>query len=116
MRVLLDRHLPYRLRQHFAAPIEVVTVGYQGWKGIKNGELLRKVSSEFDAFITTDKGFLYQQNLEKIQMGIVLYPINGICSARSLCLATVCYIKRRRIKLIWYYWMLRVTATHISHR
>ena len=72
MRVLLDEHLPYRLRQLFAAPIEVVTVGYQGWKGIKNGELLRKASAEFDAFITMDKGFLYQQNLEKIQIGIVL--------------------------------------------
>ena len=72
MRVLLDEHLPYRLRQLFAASIEVVTVGYQRWKGMKNGELLRKASTEFDAFITMDKGFLYQQNLEKIQIGIVL--------------------------------------------
>ena len=72
MRVLLDEHLPHRLRQLFAAPIEVVTVGYQGWQGLKNGELLRKTSVEFDAFITMDKGFLYQQNLEKIQIGIVL--------------------------------------------
>ena len=72
MRVLLDEHLPHRLRQLFTAPIEVVTVGYQGWKGLKNGELLRKASVEFDAFVTMDKGFLYQQNLEKIQISIVL--------------------------------------------
>ena len=72
MRVLLDEHLPHRLRELFAASVEVVTVGYQGWKGIKNGELLQKASAEFDAFITMDKGFLYQQNLEKIQIGIVL--------------------------------------------
>ena len=72
MRVLLDEHLPHRLRQLFASPIEVVTVGYKGWKGLKNGELLRKASAEFDAFVTMDKGFLYQQNLEKIQIGIVL--------------------------------------------
>ena len=32
MRVLLDEHLPHRLRQLFTAPIEVVTVGYQGLK------------------------------------------------------------------------------------
>ena len=31
-----------------------------------------------------------------------LYAINPICSARSPCLATVYYIKRLRIKLIWY--------------
>ncbi|RKU11802.1 hypothetical protein C6503_18290 [Candidatus Poribacteria bacterium] len=72
MRVLLDEHLPHRLRQLFAVPIEVVTVGYLRWKGLKNGELLRKASAEFDVFITMDKGFLYQQNLEKIQIGIVL--------------------------------------------
>ncbi len=72
MRVLLDEHLPQRLRQLFNTTIEVVTVGYQGWKGIKNGELLRKAADEFDAFITMDKGFLYQHNLEKFQIGIVL--------------------------------------------
>ena len=72
MRVLLDEHLPHRLRQLFTESIEVITVGYQGWTGIKNGELLQKASTEFDVFITMDKGFLYQQNLEKIQIGIVL--------------------------------------------
>ena len=35
-----------------------------------------------------------------------LYQINGICSARSPCLATVCYIKRLLIKSIWYYTQL----------
>ena len=72
MRVLLDEHLPHRLRQLFPAPIEVVTVGYLGWKGLKNGDLLRKASAEFDVLVTMDKGFLYQQNLENIQIGIVL--------------------------------------------
>ena len=70
--MLLDEHLPHRLRQLFAAPIEAVTVGYQRWKGLKNGELLRKASAEFDVFITIDKRFLYQQNLGKIQISIVL--------------------------------------------
>ena len=30
MRVLFDEHPPHRLRQLFAAPIEVVMVGYHG--------------------------------------------------------------------------------------
>ncbi len=34
MRVLLDEHLPHKLRQLFVVSIEVVTVGYQGWKGL----------------------------------------------------------------------------------
>lgn len=33
---------------------------------------MQKASTEFDVFITMDKGFLYQQNLEEIQIGIVL--------------------------------------------
>ena len=53
MRVLLDEHLPHRLRQLFVVP-----VGYLRWKGLKNGELLRKASAEFDVFITMDKGLL----------------------------------------------------------
>ncbi len=43
MRVLLDEHLPHRLRQLFAISIEVVTVGYQGWKDLKNGDPCEKL-------------------------------------------------------------------------
>ena len=76
MRVLLDENLPYKLRHLFPDSIEVVTVGYRGWKGKENGELLRIAAEEFDAFVTTDKGIVYEQNLDKIQMGIVLLESN----------------------------------------
>ena len=72
MHVLLDENLPYRLRQLFENSIEVVTVGYRGWKGKRNGKLLRTAATEFDAFVTMDKGITYQQNLESIQIGVVL--------------------------------------------
>ena len=72
MRVLLDEHLPRKLRQLFESGIEVFTVGYLDWKGKKNGELLRIAENQFDAFITMDWGILHQQNLSKIKMGIVL--------------------------------------------
>ena len=29
-------------------------------------------AAEFDAFVTTDRGILYEQNLEKLQLGSVL--------------------------------------------
>ena len=54
MRVLLDEHIPRKLRQLFESSIEVVTVGYLGWKGKKNGELLRIAENQFDAIITMD--------------------------------------------------------------
>ena len=72
MRVLLDENIPRKLRQLFETGVEVVTVGYPGWKGKKNGELLRLAQNEFDAFITMDKGIPHQQNLSDIKMGIVL--------------------------------------------
>ncbi len=72
MRVLLDENLPHQLRPLFADSIEVITVGYRGWNGKENGELLRMAAVEFDAFVTTDRGILYEQNLEGIELGIVL--------------------------------------------
>ena len=76
MRVLLDENLPHQLRPLFADSIEVITVSYRGWKGKENGELLRMATAEFDAFVTTDRGILYEQNLEKIELGIVLLESN----------------------------------------
>lgn len=72
MRVLLDENIPRKLRQLFETGVEVVTVGYLGWKGKKNGALLRIAQNEFDAFITMDKGIPHQQNLRNLKMGIVL--------------------------------------------
>jgi hypothetical protein len=34
-----------------------------GWAGIKNGELLRRASTEFNAFVTIDQNLRFQQNL-----------------------------------------------------
>ena len=72
MRVLLDENLPHKLRQLFEPDVEVVTVGYLGWQGIENGELLSLAASEFDALITMDKGIPHQQNLGEVKLGIVL--------------------------------------------
>jgi predicted nuclease of predicted toxin-antitoxin system len=72
MRVLLDENIPRKLRQLFETGVEVATVGYLGWKGKKNGELLRIAQNEFDAFITMDKGIPHQQNLSNLKIGIVL--------------------------------------------
>jgi predicted nuclease of predicted toxin-antitoxin system len=72
MRVLLDENIPRKLRHLFETGVEVATVGYLGWKGKKNGELLRIAQNEFDAFITMDKGIPHQQNLSNLKIGIVL--------------------------------------------
>jgi predicted nuclease of predicted toxin-antitoxin system len=72
MRVLLDENLPHSLRRLFEDSIEVITVGYKGWQGKTNGELLHMAANEFDVFITMDGSIPYQQNLETIQISIIL--------------------------------------------
>ena len=55
-RVLLDENLPVRLRLWLPAGIEAVTVEFMGWKGSRNGELVRRARAEgFTALITADR-------------------------------------------------------------
>lgn len=71
MRVLLDEQLDRRLKKLFDADFDVKTVAEAGWNGMKNGELLQIAEVQFDAFITMDKGIEHQQNLTKLEMGII---------------------------------------------
>jgi hypothetical protein len=72
VRVLLDENLPHLLR-HNLGEHEVFTVRYQGWAGLKNGELLKTAEDAgFDIFITGDQSLSYEQNLVGRRMAIVV--------------------------------------------
>jgi hypothetical protein len=43
-----------------------------GWSGMKNGALLSLAEGKFDALITIDQGFEYQQNLKERRIAILL--------------------------------------------
>ena len=45
MRVLLDENLDWRVVRYFDPDFQVTTVSRQGWKGMKNGELLEQASA-----------------------------------------------------------------------
>ena len=72
MRVLLDEDIPIRLRLHFQANVEVETVEYRGWKGLKNGALLRAAQDHFDLLVTTDNNLPNQQPLERFDLAVVI--------------------------------------------
>ena len=76
MRLLLDESLPRRLRDHLPDH-EVSTVIDMGWGGTKNGELLRRAATEFDAFITADKQLRHQQNLAGLPVSVVVLIANS---------------------------------------
>ena len=71
MRILLDESVPGRL-----APLllghAAVTVQKRGWAGIKNGKLLSLAASEFDIFLTADRGIEYQQNLASLPIAVLI--------------------------------------------
>lgn len=51
----------------------VTTVQLQGWAGIANGALLKRIAtSSFDAFVTMDKSLPAQQLLTGLPFGIIL--------------------------------------------
>ncbi len=60
-----------RSRRTFEDPTRVVHVEELGWKGIKNGELLRRVSGVFDVLLTGDTNMPNQQNLGMFNIAVV---------------------------------------------
>jgi hypothetical protein len=71
VRVLLDEQLPVDLAATLRGH-SVDTVVRRGWIGITNGELLRRMGTEYDALVTMDRGIEFQQNLATVSVGILL--------------------------------------------
>ena len=72
MRVLLDEDIPIRLRLYFQTEVEVETVEYRGWKGLKNGALLRAAQEHFDVLVTMDNNLPDQQSLQQFELGVAI--------------------------------------------
>ena len=85
MRILLDESLPRRLAQELPGH-EAQTVQSRGWAGLKNGELLRVASADFQALLTGDQNLEYQQNIADFAIAVVvlLAVNNRIESLRPL--------------------------------
>lgn len=72
MKILLDECITKRLK-NYLKEFEVYTVIEMGWSGIKNGKLMTLcVENNFDIFLTIDKNIIFQQNLEKYSLTIIV--------------------------------------------
>jgi hypothetical protein len=71
MRLLLDEHLPIGLAAELHGHA-VDTVSGRGWTGVKNGELLRRMSGQYDVLVTMDRGLEFQQRISTLPFGIIL--------------------------------------------
>jgi hypothetical protein len=76
-RVLLDEMLPRLLARELPGH-HVTTVPQEGWTGILNGELLRRIESAgIEVFLTADRKMEYQQRLVGRSFGVVVLAAGG---------------------------------------
>jgi predicted nuclease of predicted toxin-antitoxin system len=71
MRLLLDECMSRRLKRYFIGH-ETLTINEAGFKGLKNGKLLRNAGKDLDAIITVDKNIEYQHNKSKLPIAILI--------------------------------------------
>jgi predicted nuclease of predicted toxin-antitoxin system len=72
MKILLDECVTKRFKKHLEE-FEVYTVTELNLSGIKNGQLMNYcVEHNFDMLLTIDKNLMFQQNLDKYPITIVV--------------------------------------------
>jgi len=70
-RVLFDENVPRKLRRDLP-DFSIRTAQEQGWSAFKNGQLLALAVRAFEVLVTIDQRMKYQQNLQKLPIGIVV--------------------------------------------
>ncbi len=85
MRVLLDECVDRRLANELAGH-EVQTVPGMGWAGKRNGELLKLAATNFEAFVTVDRGLPKQYDLSQLSFTLIvlLAPSNRLADLLPL--------------------------------
>ncbi|HKS22396.1 MAG TPA: DUF5615 family PIN-like protein [Thermoanaerobaculia bacterium] len=72
MRILIDESLPVKFATLLAGH-DVSTVRNQGWRGLRNGVLLRTaVEHGFQLLVTADQSLRHQQNVRAIGIAVVV--------------------------------------------
>jgi predicted nuclease of predicted toxin-antitoxin system len=71
MRILLDECLDWRLCRILSGH-QCISVGALGWSGLSNGKLMQKAEQEFDVFLTGDRNLLFQQNLARFDLAVIV--------------------------------------------
>lgn len=76
MRILLDENTPRGIRRILPAH-DVRTAPEMGWAGIGNGQLLDEAEKAgFDMLVTSDRNFVFQQNLAGRNVAVVVLSTN----------------------------------------
>ena len=77
MRLLLDECIPRKLKSDLAG-YDVATVVEAGYRGMKNGVLLRAATGHYDVLITVDRNLPFQQNIGALDIAVIVLVAGGI--------------------------------------
>ena len=77
MKLLLDECVAVDLKKDFSEH-EVRTVVEAGYKGLKNGVLLRAAAGQYDVLITVDRNLPFQQNVRSLSIAVLIIDAGGI--------------------------------------
>ena len=98
MRVLLDECVSEGLRNYLAKH-ECQTARYAGFAGLENGQLLTAAeSAKFDALLTVDRGFEYQQNLGHREIAVIIFCGKSVLLEDLVPLMPACLAHLESIK------------------
>jgi predicted nuclease of predicted toxin-antitoxin system len=82
MRILLDENIPRGLRRILQGH-DVRTASEMGWASIANGQLLDEAEKAgFEALVTSDQNFVFQQNLAGRNIAVVVLSTNRWATIR----------------------------------
>jgi hypothetical protein len=97
MRVLIDECVDPRVKLLFLDH-QVTTVHERGWDTLDDGTLLSLAQSDFDVLLTIDKGLEFQQNLAKLQIGIIVahVPKNQLVHYQAIQAELLAAIEKSR--------------------
>jgi hypothetical protein len=83
MKVVFDKCVPRPLRGQLPGH-EILTAAEMGWGELENGNLIRAAEEQFEAIITSDQQWKYQQNLSGRKLAILVLPTNRWVIVREL--------------------------------
>ncbi|HXY59951.1 MAG TPA: hypothetical protein VEH76_15395 [Methylocystis sp.] len=86
MRVFFDENMPRQFGK-LLEPHEVSNVERMGWKGKKNGELLRLVEERFDVMMTSDQALAFQTNFVGRNLSLIVLPTQRLILLRANAIA-----------------------------
>ena len=83
MKIVFDKCVPRPLRGQLPGH-EILTAEEMGWGELENGDLIRAAEQQFEAIVTSDQQWKYQQNLAGRKLAILVLPTNRWVVVRKL--------------------------------